>query len=475
VEDNKRLYSDIPCASEVAMPQFSRDEILSRIHSGESLRGLNLMRIDLSSAAMAQVDFSEANLRMANLSSANLIEARMNRAHLSGAILNRANLMGASLVEASMIGAVLHGADLSRADLSGADLTGANLEGAQLVGAYLVGAFLNETDLSHANLSSAYIRMAQMDGSKLANAMLEGADLSHANLSGVNLNGCCLAGANLANANLSASSLVGCDLRGADLTGANLSGCNLTGAKLHGIKSRGLNLADAWADWVDLSNDAAEMRVSLEEVFAEILGKPLAQILIEGQVSDKAWAEILLHLCEFQQSHPDQSDVHLKAIGQGATSSAILLEADHELSLVAYLSEFADIIGKGSLELFEKLAAVVGDEKHSLTLNLKKTKRHRKGNDIELDLASLLLANGFSCTGSTEADRVSGLASSTRIEVLQRSGFWNSEKAVAVLTGNRDIWFEAASSDSLTLRSPHGCFAGLDLVHGRFVKNFDRK
>jgi uncharacterized protein YjbI with pentapeptide repeats len=446
-------------ALEVRMPKLSRDEILSRIRSGESLRGLNLMRVDLSAATLAQIDLSEANLRMANLSSANLREARLNRAHLSGAILNRTNLMGASLVEASMIGATLSGADLSRADLSGADLTGANLEGAQLIGAYLVGAFLNETDLSQANLSGAYIRMAQMYGSNLANAILEGADLSYANLSGVNLNGCCLARANLASANLSASSLVGCDLRNADLTGANLSSCNLTGAKLHGISLRGLSLADAWADWIDLSKDSSEVRASLEEVFAEIIGKPMAQILIEGQVSDKAWAEIILHLCEFKHAYPAQSDVHLKAIQQGATSSALLLEAEHEMSLVAYLSELADIIGKGSLELFQKLAAIVDDERHGF-------KTSSAENELELNLASLNLPLVGGSEGERKKARRTSLAYTARIEALQRAGFWNSEKAIVVLNSNKQIWFEAASSDSLTLRSPH--LTGFDLIQGRF-------
>ena len=73
------------------------------------------------------------------------------------------------------------------------------------------------------------------------------------------------------------------------------------------------------------------------------------------------WAVIIAHLCEFQITRPNHSDVRLRAIHQGISSSALYLEAEHELSLAAYLAEIADIIGKGSLELFEKLAAAVAD------------------------------------------------------------------------------------------------------------------
>jgi hypothetical protein len=62
-----------------------------------------------------------------------------------------------------------------------------------------------------------------------------------------------------------------------------------------------------------------------------------------------------------------------------------------------------------------------------------------------------------------------------RVEALQETDFWTSEKAVLILTGNRQIWLEATSNPSLTLRPPHGSALGVDLVHGRFISDKDRR
>lgn len=437
------------------MPQLSRGEILDRVACGESLRGMNLVRADLSALVLPRADFVEANLRMADMSRADLRDARLTGCFLSGAELNEVNLVGANLVEASLIGASLIGADLSRADLSGADLTGANLQCAELVGAYLVGTFLNETDLTGANLSTAYVRMAQMAGANLSGAMLEGVDLSYTDLSGVRLDGCCLQGANLTGANLSASTLTRANLRGANLSGAILRGCNLTGAKLRDIQFAGVKLDDAWADWVDLGiDDHNEDRALLEEAFLGIIGKPMAQVLIEGRIGDEAWAVILAHLCEFQITHPAQADVRLKGIHQGLSSSALYLESENEMSLAAYLSEFADIIGKGSIELFEKLAAAVAD-------------RNDRESEDELSSPFTPAAQSAQAT-SSEFDYPLQLLAS-RVELLQRTSFWTSDKAVLVLTGHRRIWLEATSNPTLTLRPPHGATLGIDLIRGHFV------
>ena len=449
------------------MPQLSRGEILDRIACGESLRGVNLVRTDLSAMDLARADLAEANLRMAELSRADLREARLTGCFLSGAILTEATLMGANLVESSMIGTVLKNADLSRADLSAADMTGANLQGAQLCGAFMVGTFLNETDLSGANLSGAYVRMAQMAGSTLTGAALDDADLSYTDLSGVRLDGCSLISANLTGANLSASSLVGCNLRGADLAGADLSGCNLTGAKLHDARFPGVKLSDAWAEWVDIgSGDREEERVSLQEVFVGILGKPLAQILIEGRVSDDVLAILMAHLCAFRSARPTEADVTLRAIHQGSSSSAIYLEAEHELSLAAYLTELADLAGKGALELFQKLGSALAD------LNEKPP--------YSRDFATLAEASLLGFDSDVPRIRTGNLESSpSRIVAaagpLQATPYWGSEKAFLVLTGNRQPWLEAMSSPSLTLRPPHGAAIGVDLMRGHFVIDDHRK
>jgi uncharacterized protein YjbI with pentapeptide repeats len=448
------------------MSQLSRGEILDRISSGESLRGVNLVRAELSGLELAQADLAEANLRMADLGGTDLREARLTGCFLSGATLVKAILVGANLIEASMIGAELKGADLSRADLSGADLTGANLESAELRGAYLVGTFLNETNLCGATLVGAYIRMAQMAGCNLAGAMLEGADLSYTDLSGVRFDDACLIGASLVGANLSGSTLINCNLRGADISGANLTGCNLTGAKLRDVKFSGVKLADTWAEWVDLSAaNRGEDRAPLEEAFLGIIGKPTAQILIEGRVGDDVWAIALAHLCEFQITHPRQADVRLRGIHQGISSSALYLEADHELSLAAYLGEFADIIGKGSVELFEKLAAAVIEHPEK---------------DVRQGRTTAPLPSLFSLEAQAKMGQSNGSGNPLNqiaacVAALESTPFWTSDKAIVVLNGNRQIWLEATSNPSLTLRPPHGSSVGIDLVRGRFVLDDHRR
>jgi len=435
------------------MPQLSRSDILDRVARGEGFRQANLVRTDLSGMDLSHVDFAEANLRMADLNSANLSEARLAGCFLSGAILSDASLVGANMVESSMIGAILTRADLSRADLSGSDLTGATLQGAQLAGAYLVGTFLNETDLSGANLAGSFVRMAQMAGSNLVGATLEGADLSYTDLSGVRLDASCLVGANLVGANLSGSVLSGCDLREADLSGADLTGCNLTGAKLRNVSFAGVKVADTWAEWVDMAVDGVEDRSSLEEVFVGIIGKPVAQLLVEGAVSDDVWAVILAHLRVFHLTHPASGEVRLRGIHQGISSSALYLEAESEISLAAYFAEFADMIGKCSLELFEKLGAAVS-ESGELGPN-----RDSFSSNSDSSSASLQL-EGFE-------EALGELAN--KIEALQQTAFWSSDKAILILTGNRQIWLEATSNPTLTLRPPHGSVVGVDLVRGHFL------
>jgi uncharacterized protein YjbI with pentapeptide repeats len=461
--------------------------------SRESLRGANLIRADLAEISMPGVDLTGANLRMVDFTRADLTEARLTKAHLSGALLKDALFVGANLVEASMIGVSLQGADLSRADVSGADLTGANLEHARLVGTYLVGAFLNETCLNGADLSSAYVRMAKLGGSNMTAVLLDGADLSQADLSGVHMEASSLRGAKLVGTSLCGSYLTACDLRDADLKGADLSGCNLTGAKLHGIKFDGAKLDDAWAEWVDLSEDGSgNHRATLEEAFSEIIGRPMAEILIEGQVSEDAWAELITHLCEFQSTRHVPAHVRLRAIQQGVTTAVLYLEGDTELTIAAYLAEFARIAGKGSEELVERLQATIPGfhpvSEESLTARAVPEvdndldtdplqlfadvappgPKHYPDNGLAFGRGAAALEGARAAEGGSNGRHADGRASN-RVQVLRGAGFWAFEKGFAIITGDRRIWLEAVSNDLLTLRPPHGVISGIDLVRGRFI------
>jgi hypothetical protein len=130
------------------------------------------------------------------------------------------------------------------------------------------------------------------------------------------------------------------------------------------------------------------------------------------------------------------------------------------VSLAAYLAEFADIIGKGSQELFEQLATAVaegggerGNEEDSLSSEFLAPSPPARGVELDEALARLAL----------------------RCESLQETSFWSSDKAVLILTGNRQIWLEATSNPSLTLRPPHGSTVGVDLVRGHFITDEYRR
>ncbi|MCI0488588.1 MAG: pentapeptide repeat-containing protein [Blastocatellia bacterium] len=274
------------------------------------------------------------------------------------------------------------------------------------------------------------------------------------------LDGCCLLSANLAGADLSSSTLTHCDLREADLSGADLSGCNLTGAKLRGVKFNGIKLDDVWAEWVNMGSGSNEDRASLEDVFGCVMGKPMAQMVVEGIIDDKVWVVILTHLCRFQIMHPHHADVRLKAIRQSANASVLYLEAEKEISLAAYLFELAAIIGRGDQELADKLA---------------ETFAHHIQGDPESNGSDPHLSPSLAYIDDIIARRHSGSLQSSDIEPLKHTAFWNSEKAFVILTSGRHIWFEAASNDSLTIRPPHSFNLGIELIQGRFVSNLTRR
>ncbi|HEU4389082.1 MAG TPA: hypothetical protein VFV34_14875, partial [Blastocatellia bacterium] len=131
-------------------------------------------------------------------------------------------------------------------------------------------------------------------------------------------------------------------------------------------------------------------------------------------------------------------------------------------NLAAYLAGFADIAGRGSVDLFEKLATVIAQSAHYSTPD----------NDISAPPPAASLKD--------ESPGVDNPDDPVEIEVqqpavalptgrLEGTEFWNADKAFAILTASREIWLEASSSEALTLRPPRGSVTGMDLVRGRFV------
>jgi hypothetical protein len=146
--------------------------------------------------------------------------------------------------------------------------------------------------------------------------------------------------------------------------------------------------------------------------------------------------------------------VRLKAIHQGVSSSALYLEASSESSLAAYFTEFANIMGKGSDELLEKLDAISPGSRDGA----------RAGRS-----SGSLVPNSNPLEQAINLEDPLDLQMGSHAEAMQSTEFWTSEKAIVILTGDRRIWLEAASSESLTLRPPPGSLMGVDLIRGRFV------
>jgi len=189
-------------------------------------------------------------------------------------------------------------------------------------------------------------------------------------------------------------------------------------------------------------------------------------MLVEGIVTDDVWVAILSHLCDFRLRHPEATDVQLKAINRGLSSSALYLEADSEASLLAYFQEMVGIVGKGSQRLAEKLS-VVNANLNGANLNghkaLSAEAAYQSAYEItDLDVPGLMIPDDPLALGIQEG-------------TLQHTPFWNSEKAFLILTGTRQVYFEAASSDLLTLRPPHNSISNLDLINGHFVLENSRR
>jgi Pentapeptide repeats (8 copies) len=103
--------------------------------TGQSVRGANVARADLSHMDLQRMNFSQAILDNVNLEGANI-----SFAVFDDAIMTKAGLLGATARSASFTNATILGADLRRVDLRGAVLVNADLRAADLRGAILTDA-----------------------------------------------------------------------------------------------------------------------------------------------------------------------------------------------------------------------------------------------------------------------------------------------------------------------------------------------
>ena len=113
--DLKRLMEEFKNHSKLLM---TRDDVLARARSGESMLGVQLWWVDLSNADLTGADFQQARFHYVTLTGAIMEKARLGSAQFENCNLTGANLSGADLTDAKItnticdkarfVGATLH-------------------------------------------------------------------------------------------------------------------------------------------------------------------------------------------------------------------------------------------------------------------------------------------------------------------------------------------------------------------------------
>ena len=146
---NPPVFGSEYCWDHIEDKESYKRNLLSKAAANESLRNINLSKVDLRDAELARIDLSGANLTRADLSNSNLFDTN----------LNKAELLGSNLFQADLTSANLTGSDLTRSCLRNARLWHANLENATLI-----EADLDQCDLWNARLFNARFWRTNFNG-----------------------------------------------------------------------------------------------------------------------------------------------------------------------------------------------------------------------------------------------------------------------------------------------------------------------
>lgn len=182
------------------------------------LRGITLLKEDLSTLDLSGYDLSFANLNQSDLNRTNLSHCRLFKASLEQAVLDEcefvgANLQGADLDECSARRCGFGGADLSFSSFINADVSDASFIRSKMVGA----------DLRASNLTNARLSEMDLTDAIFTRATLENSDLKHSNVERTNFELASMTGSRLTGIkNFKKAMWIGADVRDMDLRGAYL-------------------------------------------------------------------------------------------------------------------------------------------------------------------------------------------------------------------------------------------------------------
>ena len=153
--------------------------------------------------------------------------------------LARADMANSAIPGAQLQGATLHGASFIHADLSGADLSGASLKNADLSKTNFQGATLAKVDLTGANLTGVLLQRATLSKMKpeyMLYSVWVSARLEDAVIESVSFEQLDLKWSNFKRASLDRVNFKNADLQSANFSGATLKSINFIGSKLSKAK-----------------------------------------------------------------------------------------------------------------------------------------------------------------------------------------------------------------------------------------------
>jgi len=247
--------------------------------TGASLRGANLTRADFSRATLTEADFSGGIVAYAGLGEATsrglaagqfYSTASYQSGDLRGVSLMKDDLSGWDFAGKNLEGASLHEAHLTDTVFSGAIVRGASFAGTTSRGfvadqLYSTASY-QSGDLSGINWQSNDLRGWDLAGKNLVDASFWGADLAGTSFAGAVIRGAKLpeattrgftadqfySTASYQSGDLSRIALSNNDLTGWDFSGKNLSGVGFSDANVTGANFSGANLTGAWYTYATL-------------------------------------------------------------------------------------------------------------------------------------------------------------------------------------------------------------------------------
>ena len=238
----------------------TRFDLRRRSLKGAQLVGLNLNNALFLDSTLDGANFSYSSLEGANFTNAKLKDATFESADLKLAIFNMSDLTrvdfnSANLVNSDFTYSVIEHAYFGRSSIQGANLnavksSGAIFSFANLQNTNLAGGVFKSANFEESDLKSSDLREAQFQGASFKKAKLQASDMQKSSFQGANFDDALLHSVLLIDSELQGASLRKTSVQGADLTNVSMQGAvidntNFNGAILRKAKMFGAIVENA--------------------------------------------------------------------------------------------------------------------------------------------------------------------------------------------------------------------------------------